>query len=285
VAAAGARAEGASLSALVRAAGGLLFRTGDGGVDVLLVHRPSYDDWSIPKGKALRDESDEDCAVREVEEETGVVAEFAWELPTTRYDDSAGNPKQARYWAMRPAAGDAGPHAEVDDVRWLAPADAIALLSYDRDRAVLRAFGYDGGEPLLLIRHATAGDRDAWRGDDRVRPLDERGLRQAERLPIVLGGHEIRRIFSSPYVRCVKTVEPLAAVRGLRVEARDELAEGTGAAGVLQLAAETGAASAFSLHGDAFDGLIGRVVDKGVTILADLASGGVAEIAELPAPA
>jgi 8-oxo-dGTP diphosphatase len=271
------------LSELVRAAGGLLFRTGDGGVEVLLVHRPRYDDWTIPKGKAERDESDEDCAVREVEEEAGVRAELLWELPTTRYADSLGRQKQARYWAMHAVAGEAAPHAEVDEVRWLAPGDAARLLTYDRDLKVLAAFGHDDRAPLLLLRHAWAGHRPSWEDVDHIRPLDELGTRQAERLMRVFSGHAIGRIVSSPAVRCVQTVEPLAAARGLDVEVRDELAEGAGAATVEAIAAETGA-GLLCLHGDALEAVFGRELDKGATIVAELGGDGIREIAELPAP-
>lgn len=261
-----------------------MFLPGESGVEVLLVHRPRYDDWTIPKGKAEPDESDEDCAVREVEEETGVRAELLWELPTTRYVDSRGRPKQARYWAMQPLAGEAAARAEVDEVRWLRPADALGRLSYERDAAVVRAFGHDGREPLLLVRHASAGDRRTWRGDDRARPLDERGRLQAARLPLVLSGHRIERAVSSPYVRCIQTVEPLAASRGLQVEARAELAEGAAAEAVVAVAAETGA-GVLCLHGDAFEDVLARTPRKGATILAELGSSEIEEIAELPPPA
>jgi 8-oxo-dGTP diphosphatase len=108
--------------------------------EVLLVHRPQYDDWAFPKGKAHLRESDEDCALREVEEETGLHCELEDELPTTTYRDSQQRLKTVRYWIMRPLAGDAGPRHEVDEVRWLPVAQAAELLSYDRDRHVLRAF-------------------------------------------------------------------------------------------------------------------------------------------------
>ncbi|MBW3557249.1 MAG: NUDIX hydrolase [Actinobacteria bacterium] len=124
----------------VRAAGGVVWRRGeDDRLEVLLVHRPKYDDWSIPKGKADPGESDEDCARREVEEETGLRCEIAEHLGDVAYVDRRGRHKVARYWAMRPVAGEFVPSAEVDEVRWLPIPDAVDLLSYQRDATVLRA--------------------------------------------------------------------------------------------------------------------------------------------------
>ena len=107
--------------------------------EVLVVHRPKYDDWSLPKGKAEPGESDEDCARREVEEETGLRCELGVHLGDVDYLDRFGRPKVARYWAMHPVSGAFVPNAEVDEVRWLTVADALVLLSYERDRPVLLA--------------------------------------------------------------------------------------------------------------------------------------------------
>jgi 8-oxo-dGTP diphosphatase len=123
---------------VIRAAGGLVVRDGeDGERAVLVVHRPRYDDWSFPKGKNLRDERDEDCALREVEEETGLVCELAEELPATEYVDGSGRPKRVRYWLMRPVGGRLEFHNEVDDARWVSPGEARQLLSYARDHGLL----------------------------------------------------------------------------------------------------------------------------------------------------
>lgn len=121
----------------VRASGGVVTRRRDGQLEVLLVHRPRYDDWTLPKGKLLPGESDEEGALREVEEETGLLCELGPELVSTEYMDSRGRPKTVRYWAMRPLSGSFEPHDEVDAVRWLTLDRARALLSYDRDLAVL----------------------------------------------------------------------------------------------------------------------------------------------------
>jgi 8-oxo-dGTP diphosphatase len=118
---------------LVRAAGGLVVRNGD----VLLVHRPRYDDWTFPKGKAAPGESDEACALREVEEETGLRCRLLEEAGTTEYVDSKGRPKLVRWWLMQPVDGTFTPGDEVDDVRWASPAHAAELLTYARDLPLL----------------------------------------------------------------------------------------------------------------------------------------------------
>ena len=131
----------------VRAAGGIVFRrAGTGELEVLLVHRPRYDDWTVPKGKLADGETHEACALREVEEETGLRCELGVELPSSTYRDQRGRRKVVRYWAMRPLDGAFAPHDEVDDVRWLPIGEAETALSYERDRAILRAFA-EHGEP------------------------------------------------------------------------------------------------------------------------------------------
>lgn len=119
----------------VRASGGLVVRDGE----VLLVHRPKYDDWTFPKGKADEGESDEECALREVLEETGLRCALVAEAGATEYVDARGRPKRVRWWLMRPIGGAFAPTAEVDEVRWTRPRDAARLLSYDRDVALLGA--------------------------------------------------------------------------------------------------------------------------------------------------
>jgi len=113
---------------------------GDGALEVLLVHRPRYDDWTLPKGKLHRGESHEEGALREVEEETGLRCELGRELPSSHYRDQKGRAKVVRYWTMRPLDGAFQPDEEVDDARWLPLADADAELTYDRDREILHAF-------------------------------------------------------------------------------------------------------------------------------------------------
>ena len=123
-----------------KAAGGVIVRpTASGGTEVLLVHRPHRQDWTFPKGKVEPGESDEACALREVEEETGLRCALGDELLTISHIDHKQRLKVVRYWLMRPIGGEAAPHNEVDDVRWLSPAEASGMLTYPRDRALLDA--------------------------------------------------------------------------------------------------------------------------------------------------
>jgi 8-oxo-dGTP diphosphatase len=126
----------------VRAGGGVVWRrNGQGPVEVLLVHRPRYDDWSLPKGKCDQDESDAECALREVWEESGLTCRLGRELPSTSYRDNKGRPKTVRYWAMEPVSGhgEFTPNAEIDEIRWLPLPEALRKLSYDHDRPVVVA--------------------------------------------------------------------------------------------------------------------------------------------------
>jgi len=124
---------------VVRAAGGIPVRDGRDGLEVLVVHRPQYDDWSFPKGKCEEGETDEACALREVQEETGLVCALERELPSTAYHDSRGRQKRVRYWRLRVHGGQLSYMHEVDEALWLSPAEAEELLSYARDVDVLRA--------------------------------------------------------------------------------------------------------------------------------------------------
>ncbi len=124
----------------VRAAGGLVRRRNEGGtVEILVVHRPAYDDWSFPKGKLEAGESDEDAAIREVEEETGLVCALDRELARTSYRDARGRAKTVRYWLMTEVRGELRAANEIDDARFVSLAEAAALLTYARDRELLAA--------------------------------------------------------------------------------------------------------------------------------------------------
>ena len=139
---------------------------------------------------------------------------------------------------------------------------------------------------ILLVRHATAGKRQKWEGEDRIRPLDDRGRRQAEGLADVLAAYPGRRIYSSPYVRCRDTVAPLARVLGIPVEDRDELAEGAGGRGVLSLADELAPpAAVLCTHGDVVAALLGEQSKKGSTWVLEVGGGRVTRRQYLPPPA
>ena len=123
---------------VVRAAGGVVYRLDAAGApEVVMVHRPAYDDWSLPKGKLKPQERLEAAALREVEEETGMVCLIERCLGTTRYIDRRGRDKVVWYWLMRAYEGDFQPLAEVDRVHWCGIVEAMATLSYDHDRDIL----------------------------------------------------------------------------------------------------------------------------------------------------
>jgi len=124
---------------VVRAAGGAVWRCSAGGLEVVLVHRPAYDDWGLPKGKLEDDEGHEQAALREVEEETGLVCSLGEELPGTAYHDGQGRPKSVRYWAMTATGGELKAEHEVDAACWVPIGEARQRLSYSRDVAVLEA--------------------------------------------------------------------------------------------------------------------------------------------------
>jgi 8-oxo-dGTP diphosphatase len=121
----------------VLAAGGVVARPGAGGLEVAVIHRPRYQDWSLPKGKLEPGESFEAAALREVQEETGLRCELGEELETARYRDRKGREKLVRYFRMSPLGGEFAPNREVDELRWLAADDAVALLTHEHDRSLV----------------------------------------------------------------------------------------------------------------------------------------------------
>ena len=128
-------------AAEVKAAGGVVWRGAGDGVEIVVVHRPRYDDWSLPKGKLDKGESWEQAALREVEEEIGFRCRLGRELPQTEYTDQKGRSKVVRYWLMEPEEGEFVPNEEVDELRWLIPSAAAELLTYPRDRELVAGLG------------------------------------------------------------------------------------------------------------------------------------------------
>src|SRR5690349_17366763 len=126
-------------AAEVKAAGGVVWRRGAGGVEVAVIHRPHRGDWSLPKGKLDPGEGWEEAAVREVEEEIGFRCRLGRELPPVDYTDNKGRAKVVRYWLMEPVQGEFTPNDEVDELRWLIPSAAVELLSYPYDRELVGA--------------------------------------------------------------------------------------------------------------------------------------------------
>jgi len=212
---------------VVRAAGGIVARGEGAERRYGLVHRPRYDDWSFPKGKLFDGESDETAALREVLEETGLSCRLDERVGAVTYADRNGRPKIVSYWRMTPEGGDFVPTEEVDSLRWATADEALAVLTYPHDRELFRTVLSPGASsPIYVIRHAKAGERERWQRPDAERPITRRGRRQAERLVERFEGLALERIISSPFVRCIQTVAPLAKARGLDVELSHHLAEG-----------------------------------------------------------
>jgi len=223
----------------IRAAGGMLWRpqaAGPGprdgasaGMEIAVVHRPRYDDWSLPKGKLHDGEHPLLGACREVYEETGILPVVGRRLPQQEYWLGPDR-KTVDYWSMSPSRLDDTDFEatdEVDSVRWMRPSEAATWLSYDRDRALLRTFLAvpPATATLVLVRHARAGDRSAWAGEDVLRPLDEAGHAQAQALRVALRWFGPDRVLAADNVRCVDTVLPLAEDLGRPVETEPALTE------------------------------------------------------------
>jgi phosphohistidine phosphatase SixA/ADP-ribose pyrophosphatase YjhB (NUDIX family) len=196
-----------------------VWRVGKGKIEVALVHRPRYDDWSLPKGKVADGETELAAAVREVCEELGSRVAVSRRIGTVSYDVLAGR-KTVTYWVMRHLDGTFSPNDEVDAVEWARPRAASERLSYAVDRRVISDFTAVPipDSVILLVRHAKAGKRSEWRGNDKDRPLDPVGRAQAERLVGLLSVFAPDRIVSAEPVRCIETVRPLADRLGLPVQ-------------------------------------------------------------------
>jgi 8-oxo-(d)GTP phosphatase len=221
----------------IQAAGAVVWRAGEDGMETALVHRSRYDDWSFPKGKAFAGEHVLLTAVREVAEETGIRVTLGRRLATTQYLTSGG-PKRVDYWAGRPVSPGAFiPGDEVDALSWLPLGAAAGQLSYAHDVAVLEGFAAGPADtvPVILVRHADAVGRKAWRqaghADDVTRPLSVKGEAEAQALGQILCCYAPGRVISSGTQRCLATLGPYAARTGATVEAEPVLTIGGAAPG------------------------------------------------------
>lgn len=212
---------------MIRAAGAVVWRpVRGGGVEIALVHRPRYDDWSLPKGKREPQEHPVAAAVRETAEETGQRVVLGRPLPTQHYETADGQ-KEVHYWSARALGGTFTPGEEVDSMTWLAPAQAARTLSNRSDLDVLAALlaGPIDTQAMIVLRHARAKARARWTEEDARRPLDAAGRRQAGALVAVLAAYRPTRVVSSPALRCLQTVGPFATATGIEIETAAGLAE------------------------------------------------------------
>jgi phosphohistidine phosphatase SixA/8-oxo-dGTP pyrophosphatase MutT (NUDIX family) len=223
---------------ITTAAGAIVWRNNPRkpGQEVATIHRPSYDDWSFPKGKTDSGEALQTTAVREIAEETGLRVRLGHPLPGLSYPISGGL-KTVAYWCARATGQEEAtpfvPNKEVDDVRWVGLGEAEKLLTYEHDRELLEAFRTLSGvqahrsRTLIVLRHAKAVARSAFEGEDLDRPLTSVGAAQAKALVPLLAAYGVRRVVSSPAVRCTQTVEPYARSIGMFLEIDDRLSEET----------------------------------------------------------
>lgn len=262
---------------VIQAAGGVLWSMAGDERQFAVVHRPRYDDWSLPKGKSKPREHLVQTAFREVIEETGITPIVGQRLQSQQYPVPEGD-KVVEWWAMRATDGEFAPGDEVDELRWLPVDQALKLLTYDRDRALLHDIGEMPTATVLLIRHAKAGDRYRWTDDDRLRPIDSAGRKQAGRIAEIVPCWHPDRVASADLLRCMQTVAPLAEALGMPIETEPTMSEDAyatdpdaGVARIRELAA-LGGTSAISSQGGAIPGMI-----------ADLADADGLDLPELPA--
>ncbi|MGH3919007.1 MAG: NUDIX hydrolase [Pseudonocardiaceae bacterium] len=261
------------------AAGAVVWQLSPSGdVEVALVHRPRYDDWSLPKGKPHPGEALPLTAVREVAEETGHTVVLGPRLGSTRYPVPAGE-KEAHYWAARSTGGSFRPSEEVDELRWLPPVKASDLLSHEHDQTLLAGFdsATDVTHTVLLVRHGEAGERLTWQGDQDQRPLTATGWWQAEALRALLPLFGAQRVYSAPPVRCRQTIEGLADDLGVSIIEEPRLSEegyladpAAGLSRLIEIATETGGPAVVCSQGGVIPDLVSKLSEAAGLDLVDV---------------
>jgi 8-oxo-dGTP diphosphatase len=214
---------------VIQAAGAVLWRRlSEDLLQVALIHRPRYEDWSFPKGKVEAGEAEISCAHREVLEETGFDAVFGPELCKVQYEVGE-DLKTVRYWSAQAIGEPSAVHdtEEVDQLIWVTVSDAYTKLSRKGDQEVLKNFEKFGADttPLILLRHGKAIAREEWEGDDGDRPLAQLGQQQAKRMHAIYLPFAVSEIHSSDAVRCYETVSPMARTMSLNLVYWSELSE------------------------------------------------------------
>ena len=217
-----------SASKTVLAAGGVLWRPGhrESAPEVAVIHRPRYDDWSLPKGKVDPGETEPVTAVREVLEETGHHVQLGRRIASVSYPIEQ-RTKKVQYWSARNLGGSFAPNNEVDELTWMSVSAAIKKVSYPYDRKILRRWAKQPADTqsVLIVRHGTAGSKSRFSGDDKIRPLDKKGRAQAEALVAQLATFGPTDVYSADRLRCQQTVEPLAEELGVSINNEPALTE------------------------------------------------------------
>jgi 8-oxo-(d)GTP phosphatase len=218
------------MSSPILAAGAVLWRKSEKKkTEVLIIHRPKYDDWTFPKGKAEIGEPLIACAYREVLEETNIETAFGPYLGEVEYLTNDGK-KKVSFWSAKVVKEkDFKPNAEVDQLKWVEVTKVKELLTLDTDRKILEQFLQiePDTKPLILLRHAKAVTRDEWQGEDDDRPLDSYGQNQAKRLLAMYQVFNLEQIHSSDAVRCYDTVVAIAKGLNIKLEVTGKLSEST----------------------------------------------------------
>lgn len=210
------------------AAGAMVWRRDKDGIRIAIIHRPRYDDWSLPKGKVDPGENLPGTAIREIEEETGITARLGWLLGYVHYPVGS-RTKVVYYWTAESLEENFQPNDECDELRWVTFEEAQELLSYEIDHDVIKAgkamVDLGVNRRVLYVRHAKAHARAGWGGNDDLRPLAKKGRRQSEMLITQLSGYRPEVLFSAAPERCIDTVTPLSQDLTLQFQVDAELGD------------------------------------------------------------